>query len=436
MTIKEIRTADLKPYENNPRNNDGAVKAVAASIKNFGFKVPIVIDKNNVIVAGHTRLKAAERLGLDKVPCIVADDLTDEQIKAFRVADNKTAELADWDFAKLETELSELADLDFDMEQFGFEDLEQADEREEKSEQKDVGGLVERFIVPPFSVLDTRQGYWTDRKRIWRDQILDDGSSRGDAKLMKLNSEKYDGVETFADVSLLDPVLCEIIMHWFFPKNGKTAFDCFAGDTVFGFVSAACGAEFTGIELREEQVEFNEAQVTRAALNAKYICDDGRNVNKHIAAHSQDLFFSCPPYYDLEVYSDKPNDASNQETYEEFYAILDEAFTNAVKCLKKNRFAVVVVGDVRNKKTGEYYGFADNVKATFKRNGLKLYNEIILLNPVGTAAIRAAKYMESRKVAKIHQNVLVFYKGDTKAIPNEFEKIEYKESDFYEGENE
>lgn len=121
MTIKEVKIGDLKEYGNNPRINDGAVEAVANSIKNFGFKVPIIIDKENVIVAGHTRKKAAEKLGLETVPCVVADDLTPEQVKAFRVADNKTAELADWDFDKLETELAELQDIDFDMEQFGFD---------------------------------------------------------------------------------------------------------------------------------------------------------------------------------------------------------------------------------------------------------------------------------------------------------------------------
>ena len=121
MTIKEIKTSELIPYENNPRNNDAAVDPVANSIRLFGFKVPIVIDKHNVIVAGHTRWKAAQKLGLEKVPCIVADDLTEEQINAFRLADNKTAELAEWDFEKLETELAKLAD-DFEMGDFGFED--------------------------------------------------------------------------------------------------------------------------------------------------------------------------------------------------------------------------------------------------------------------------------------------------------------------------
>lgn len=109
---------DLIPYENNPRMNDNAVDAVANSIKEFGFKVPIIIDKNNVVVAGHTRLKAARQLGLEEVPVVIADDLTDEQIKAFRLADNKVGELATWDFEKLEVEMQ---GLDFDMGLFGFE---------------------------------------------------------------------------------------------------------------------------------------------------------------------------------------------------------------------------------------------------------------------------------------------------------------------------
>lgn len=123
MQIIEKSTKELIPYANNPRNNDDAVAAVAKSIENFGFKVPIIIDRANTIIAGHTRLKAARVLNLDKVPCIIADDLTEEQIKAFRLADNKVGELAEWDFEALEQELAELddMDLDFDMEDFGFE---------------------------------------------------------------------------------------------------------------------------------------------------------------------------------------------------------------------------------------------------------------------------------------------------------------------------
>ena len=120
MTIQEILIDDLKPYENNPRKNDSAVEAVKKSIQQFGFKEPIVIDKDNVIVCGHTRLKAAKLLGLEKIPCVIADDLTPEQIKAFRLIDNKTAELAEWDFEKLENELSNIEIPDFDISEFDF----------------------------------------------------------------------------------------------------------------------------------------------------------------------------------------------------------------------------------------------------------------------------------------------------------------------------
>lgn len=117
MEIVMRKVGELIPYERNPRRNDEAVKFVKASIEQFGFKVPIVIDADGVIVAGHTRLKAAKELGIKEVPCIVADDLTEEQIKAFRLADNKTSEMAGWDFPMLEDELAELT---LNMEDFGF----------------------------------------------------------------------------------------------------------------------------------------------------------------------------------------------------------------------------------------------------------------------------------------------------------------------------
>lgn len=119
MEIKSVKIKELKPYEKNPRRNDEAVKFVASSIKEFGFKVPIIVDKDMIIIAGHTQYKAAKRLKLKEVPVIMADDLTDEQVKAFRLADNKVAERSEWDFDLLTDELTDI--LDIDMEQFGFE---------------------------------------------------------------------------------------------------------------------------------------------------------------------------------------------------------------------------------------------------------------------------------------------------------------------------
>lgn len=122
MKIHDISIYDIKAYENNPRRiTERAVEAVAASIKNFGFINPVVIDRDNVIVCGHTRLLAAKRLGIQEVPCVIVDELTPEQVQAFRVIDNKTSELTSWDNEKLDLELEEL-NLNFDMGEFGFED--------------------------------------------------------------------------------------------------------------------------------------------------------------------------------------------------------------------------------------------------------------------------------------------------------------------------
>jgi site-specific DNA-methyltransferase (adenine-specific) len=129
VEVKDLKLSEIRPYENNPRNNDEAVEYVANSIKEFGFKVPIVVDSEGVIVAGHTRYKAAKQLGLESVPCVVADDLTDEQVKAFRIADNKVAEIATWDYEALNIELGEI--IGIDMEDFGFSELEFDEDHDE-----------------------------------------------------------------------------------------------------------------------------------------------------------------------------------------------------------------------------------------------------------------------------------------------------------------
>jgi site-specific DNA-methyltransferase (adenine-specific) len=144
----------IKVYANNPRFNDEAVEYVAKSIKEFGFKVPIIIDKNNVIVAGHTRYKASMELGLNEVPCIVADDLTEEQVKAFRLADNKVSEKSEWNFELLDEELE---DLDINMEDFGFENVDiEWDNVENLSEEK--------YEEPQHEMLECPKCHHVDRK--------------------------------------------------------------------------------------------------------------------------------------------------------------------------------------------------------------------------------------------------------------------------------
>ena len=148
----------------------------------------------------------------------------------------------------------------------------------------------------------------------------------------------------------------------------------------------------------------------------------------HSMTYNKDLLMSCPPYFNLEVYSDLPNDASNQGSYADFIYILRDAYSSAIRTLKPNRFAVIVVGDVRDK-DGYYVDFISDVKRIFIDNGMKLYNELILVENIGTGAMVADRYMKSRKMKKTHQNVLVFYNGNTKEIANVFPAIEVQKEE-------
>jgi site-specific DNA-methyltransferase (adenine-specific) len=153
IKVEYLNLNKIIPYENNPRNNDDAVQYVANSIKQFGFNVPIVIDKNNVIVAGHTRLKAAKKLKLETIPCIRANNLSDNQIKAFRLADNKVAEKSFWDLDKLNVELE---NIDFDMNEFGFNEFNMSEpnfdelEKNDKEENNDEEKFVVRISFPSY----------------------------------------------------------------------------------------------------------------------------------------------------------------------------------------------------------------------------------------------------------------------------------------------
>lgn len=409
--IEQIDIKKVKENPNNPRTiTKYKLELLVKSIKEFPEMLklrPIVVNEEMVVLGGNMRLRACKKAKLKKVYILKAEHLTEAQQKEFIIKDNNG--FGEWNWDELRTDWA-----GFELGEWGLENP--AHEIEKKP--KEVHGkLHEKFLVPPFSILDTRQGYWNDRKRFWHAKIQDNGESRegtlakGDTNIMAAMNN---------GVSLLDPVLAEMANLWFGVPGGNT-FDCFAGDSVFGYVSNELGNTFTGIELRQEQADLNNARIAGSA--SKYICDDGQNVLKHIKPGTQDFLFSCPPYFDLEVYSDLPNDASNQGDYQEFLQILDNAFSDAIKCLKNNRFAFITVGDIRDK-NGNYYRFPDHIKDIFERNDMPLYNEMILVEPLGTLPQRVGRYMNNRKVGKCHQNILVFYKGDTKEIKNEFNKID------------
>lgn len=423
MKIVTKKIGDLIEAEYNPRQlTKEQFQQITDSIKRFGIVDPIIVNKNkerkNIIVGGHQRVKVAGSLGFKEIPCVEVD-LTPDKERELNVRLNKNTGEWDWDELANHFDVSELIDWGFDDKDLAFFDL------DGMTDDNIHNKLTDNFLVPPFSILDTRQEYWQDRKREWKSLIGDNGESRentlmGDSQKGLSDIKDGIGVNYFNSASILDPVLAELSNLWFGVNKGKT-FDCFAGDSVFGYVSDYLGNKFTGIELRQEQTDLNNKRLK--GTESKYICDDGQNVLKHIKANTQDLLFSCPPYFDLEVYSTLKNDASNQKEYKDFIKILDKAFSDSIKCLKNNRFAVITISNIRNKK-GFYYNLVDDVKNIFIKNNMPLYNDIILIEQSGTAAIRASRNMKNRKVCKTHQNILVFYKGDTKEIKNIYPKLD------------
>ena len=426
---KNIKIADIEPnkgqIEGLPQNprfiKDNRFKQLVKSIEDAPEMLdprPLIVyphEKKYVIIAGNMRFRACKELGYKELPCYVLPEETPaEKLREYAIKDNVGFGQDDWDILMNEWDTEELKDWGMEMPEAW------SGNNEEETETEEHKKLTEKFIIPPFTIWDSRQGYWNERKAIWKKKIGDNGESR---EMSLSEAELMNGINN--GVSILDPVMAEIICRWFGIENGK-AFDCFAGDTIFGFVSSYCGMEFTGIELRKEQCDLNNERTKD--FKAKYICDDGRNVCKHLEKESQDLFFSCPPYFDLEVYSDNKNDASNQETYSDFLEILQNAFVNSIKCLKQDRFAVVVIGDVRDK-NGYYLGIPDDIKRIFKDAGMKLYNEAILIEPLGTLPQRVGRYMENRKLGKCHQNILIFYKGELSKIKTNYKKISYESGD-------
>ena len=426
MEIVYKKLEDLKPYNNNPRFNDEAVKYVANSIKEFGFKVPMVIDKDGTIVAGHTRYKASIELGLKEVPCIIADDLSEEQIKAFRLADNKVSEKSKWNFDLLEEELNDI--LNIDMSEFDFDVDFDIDDVEQSTQ-----NLNDKFIVPPFSILDTRQGYWQERKNQWkqlgikseigRDENLMDSPDIPDYANYSKNVLKGVAPQT----SIFDPVLCEIMYKWFNIESGKIL-DPFAGGSVRGIVAEYLGYKYYGIDLRQEQIDANIENAKEIGVEPKWFCDDSQNVDKYIDDNSVDMIFSCPPYFDLEKYSDNEKDLSNME-YEDFKTIYKKIISKCCNKLKNDRFAVFVVGDIRDN-NGAYRNFIELTKEAFLENGLVTYNEAILVEQIGTGAMRVNHtFSNGRKLIKTHQNCLIFYKGDIKKIKNNYKEIKVEDID-------
>ena len=445
--VKQVPIGALTPYERNAKlHSPEQVRKIADSIREFGFISPCLIDREGNVIAGHGRLLAAQELGMTEVPCVYVEGLTEAQRRAYVLADNRLTELGEWDMEIVTEELAQLEDMGFDVSLVGFE--RENETGEAAAAERAITSLRDRFVVSPFSIFDTRTAWWMDRKRAWKAIGLRSELGRGadgDATqdgltyakshqppaLYRLKNEFEDAVghtvtwdeffeacpnaKPMSNTSIFDPVITEVAVRWY-SKAGDRIIDPFAGGSVRGAVSALLGRHYTGVDLSERQIKANRenwAEIKKdpvageEVVEPTWICGDSMNI-KGLAPGAYDLLLTCPPYADLEVYSDDVRDISNMN-YEDFRKAYCAIIKNAVSLLKDNAFAVVVVGDVRDRK-GNYRNFVGLTIDAFEQAGMTYYNEGILITSTGAVStVVARQFSSTRKIGKVHQNVLIFH---------------------------
>lgn len=461
-----IELDTIKPNPRNPNKHpDAQVKMLAHIIANQGWRAPITISRRSgFIVRGHARRLSGYEAGTKYAPVEWQDYESESAEMADLIADNRIAELAVLDEQSITELLAELEanaeGLDVALTGFTAEQIKEMVEKakvdKEAEEQAARLTLQERFLISPFTIMDARGGFWAERKKAWKRLGIRSEVGRGadgdktesgltyarssqppatyeaknayEAKIgKKIAWEEF--AELFPEqmaqggTSIFDPVLCEVAYRWFCPQGG-TILDPFAGGSVRGVVAALTGRQYTGVDLSGRQVEANIANwqeinhtsiLGESTQNFKvpephWVNGDSTGIGGLVPGE-YDLFFTCPPYADLEVYSDKPEDLSNKD-YPEFLALYRDIIEKATAMLKPNSFACIVVGDIRDSK-GFYRNFIGDTVAAFQDAGLKLYNEAILIMAFGSLPIRAGKqFTNSRKLGKAHQNILVFCNGD------------------------
>tara|TARA_R110000787_G_C13322424_1_gene436591 strand:- start:50 stop:949 length:900 start_codon:yes stop_codon:yes gene_type:complete len=291
-------------------------------------------------------------------------------------------------------------------------------EKKEITQKKEKISLRDKFIEPPFTLLDSKTASWRGRMKHFKDLGIKGELGRNvkSKNRMKAIDGKNPSLLSIGNnekkgsfISIFDPALCEVLYKWFCPDNG-TILDPFAGGSVRGIVANYLGYKYSGIDIIKEQVESNREQakeILKADNQPKWWVGDS---NELLGKSDRvfDMVFSCPPYANLEVYSELDGDISNM-SYIDFMKSYEEIIAKSCNLLKSGGYACFVVGEVRDKK-GNYIGFVPDTINAFKKCGMDFYNEAIYLQGLGTAAMRANNNMKKQKLVKIHQNVLVFKK--------------------------
>lgn len=429
MKIEKMNIEKIIPYENNAKiHTKEQIEQIKNSILQFGNNDPIAIDENNTIIEGHGRYFALEELGYNDVDVIKLTHLDEEKKRAYILVHNKLTMNTDFDFNLLQEELD---CLNIDMTKFGFDlsfddvDLDDFDNRKSESNN---GILAEKFLIAPFTIFDSRKSEWLNRTRAWKSLGIKSEVGRGN------NLTFSEGIctETLTGTSIFNPTLCEICYSWFSPEKNSKILDPFAGGSVRGIVANKLGYNYIGVDLRKEQIEANVENADEVGIDNNLVLSwrngNSVNIDEIVDEENFDLVFTCHPYYDLEVYSDNEDDLSNMD-YDSFSRDYTTILQKCADKLSDNRFFIVVISDVRDKK-GFYRDLTGLTKQALLEKNVYFYNDIIFINQVGSKAMTVSNSMKNRKVGRIHQSVLVFYKGNPKEIQKYFKnELIFKEFD-------
>lgn len=286
---------------------------------------------------------------------------------------------------------------------------------DEIEDDKKFKTLSDKFGTNPFSILDAKVGTWQNRKRWWKSLGIQGELGRcaksNDIKdwLEDKDWTRREYKSLPSTTSVFDPVLCELMYKWFCDEGGKIL-DPFAGGSVRGIVANYLGYKYTGIDIREEQIYSNREQAQNILAQdnqPQWIIGDSNEALDEID-EEYDMIFSCPPYGNLEKYSNLDGDISNMK-YDSFLEAYESIIQKACSKLKRGGHAIFVVGEFRVNKN-YYRGFVPDTYMAFKKAGMRLYNEAILSTPWGTSGMVANSYMKNKKLVKVHQNILDFIK--------------------------
>ena len=459
MEVIYRKLSDMKKFDGNPRKiTQEQLETLKQSIernKDYFEARPLILSNRTgelVVIAGNQRYEACKQLGIDECPTVLLEGLTEEREKEIIIRDNVSN--GEWDEELLQDWDSELLN-DWGVDVSAFDFLKE----EESIERGSRVTLNERFGIIPFSVLDTQKGDWQKRKKTWIEQGLKSEIGRSENITFSTSAQppeiyeaknklreiigrepswtevkeycEKEGIKMQTGVSIFDPVLCEMMYRWFNVPNGVVV-DPFAGGSVRGIVASKLGMPYNGCDLRQEQIDANIENAKEMLTDEPFpnwVCGDSTYIDEHLKGVQADMIMTCPPYADLEVYSDDPRDLSTME-YKDFLQAYKTIIKKCADMLKENRFAVFVVGEVRDK-NGYYYNFVGDTIQAGLESGLKYYNELVPVTQISSLASRISKQINnSRKVGKHHQNVIVFYKsGGVKKIKDEYPPIDIRKED-------